>query len=49
VAFQKPNMVEEEDELGTEFDHRRRRNAIGVLFPGPSSVNVVLQPQLQHG
>jgi len=38
-------MVKEEDELGTESDHRRRRNAFGgIIVSGPSSDHFVLQP-----
>jgi len=44
ALFQKPDMVEEEDELGKESDYRRRWNAIGFLVSGPSSFHVVLQP-----
>lgn len=43
---QKSDMVEEEDELGTQPDRHRGWNALGFDIPGPGPVHVVLQPQL---
>lgn len=45
-VLQKPHVVEEEDQHGTQPDRHCRRHAVGVHISGPSSVHAVLQPRL---
>lgn len=42
LCSQEPDVVETEDQLGTQPDRDSRRHAVGVLVPSPSPVHVVL-------